>query len=157
MSEEELFPKITRFEDGSAIIAYSLSNEKYIVTHGEDKYNLKSIFVSNYAPAGGIIKTEPAHCIVVEHPYETEFTPDDLQNYVIEFVRTINSGNFDENKICQYIGRRNSDVNNMVISGKVQKEIIDRILEPELKKRKMDRNYEARAELIAAMKNQNEK
>ena len=153
MSEEELFPKTTRFEDDSAIIAYSLSNEKYIAKHGTDKYSLKSIFVSNYAPAGGIIKTEPSYCIVVEHPYKNKLTSEDLQNYVIEFVRTILHSNFDENKICHYIGRRNDKENNMVISGKVQREIIDEILEPELEKRRMDRNYAIRAGKVSTIKN----
>lgn len=153
MNEEEMFPKTTRFEDNSAIIAYSLSNEKYIAKHGTDKYSLKSIFVSNYAPAGGIIKTEPSYCIVVEHPYKNKLTSEDLQNYVIEFVRTILHSNFDENKICHYIGRRNDKENNMVISGKVQREIIDEILEPELEKRRMDRNYAIRAGKVSTIKN----
>ena len=86
MSEEELFPKTTRFEDGSAIIAYGLSNEKFIVTHGDKQYGIKSISTSNYAKKGGTIKTEPAYSIVVEHPYKTVVNPDDLQDYVVEFV-----------------------------------------------------------------------
>lgn len=157
MSEEDLFPKITSFDDGSAIIAYGIANENYIVTHGEDKYSIKSIFVSNYAQKGGTIKTEPSYSIVVEHPVATEFKDEDLEVCVVEFIRTIKRGDFDKNKICHYIGRKDNETNNMVISRKVQKEIIDKILEPELAKRKMDRDYENRAQLISAMKNQNEK
>ena len=161
MSEEELFPKITSFDDGSAIIAYSLSNEKFIVTHGEDKYSIKSIFVSNYAQEGGTIKTEPSNCIVVEHPInaegKSELTPENLQDYVVEFVRAIRCGNFDKDKICHYIGRRDDKIDNMIISPKVKREVVDKILEPDLEKRKMDRNYEFRAELLASLKKQNEK
>lgn len=161
MSEEELFPKITRFKDDSAIIAYSLANEKYIVTHDKEKYSVKSIFVSNYAQADGVIKTEPSYSIVVEHPIDKEgqsiLTEDDLQTYVKEFVRTIVHGDFDENKICHYIGRRSEELDNMIISEKVKKEIVDEVLEPDLKKRKMDRNYEVRAVWMAAIKTRNEK
>jgi hypothetical protein len=157
MSEEELFPKTTRFEDGSAIIAYGLSNEKFIVTHGDKQYGIKSISTSNYAKKGGTIKTEPAYSIVVEHPYKTEVTPDDLQDYVVEFVRTILHRDFNKKKICHYIGRKDEETNRMIISNKVQKEIVDEILEPELEKRRSDRNYVVRAMIIANMKKQNEK
>ncbi len=149
MSEEELFPKITRFKDDSAIIAYSLSNENYIVTHDKDQYSVKSIFVSNYEQAGGVIKTEPSYCIVVEHPISKEgksvLTKEDLQTYVNEFVRSILHGNFNENKICHYIGRKSKELDNMIISNKVKEKIVDEVLEPELVKRRMDRDYAARA------------
>jgi len=149
MSEEELFPKITRFKDDSAIIAYSLSNENYIVTHDKDQYSVKSIFVSNYEQAGGVIKTEPSYCIVVEHPINKEgksvLTKEDLQTYVNEFVRSILHSNFDENKICHYIGRKSKELDNMIISNKVKEEIVDEVLEPELVKRRMDRDYATRA------------
>ena len=149
MSEEELFPKITRFKDDSAIIAYSLSNENYIVTHDKNQYSVKSIFVSNYEQAGGVIKTEPSYCIVVEHPINKEgksvLTKEDLQTYVNEFVRSILHGNFNENKICHYIGRKSKELDNMIISNKVKEEIVDEVLEPELVKRRMDRDYAARA------------
>ena len=45
----------------------------------------------------------------------------------------------------------------MIISGKVQREIVDNILEPELEKRKSDRNYAVRAMIIPNLKIQNEK
>ena len=161
MSEEELFPKTTRFEDGSAIVAYSLSNEKYIVTHGEDKYSLKSIFVSNYAKKGGTIKTEPSNCIVVEHPIDkdgkSELTPEELQEYVVEYVKCVRHGESDKEKICQYIGRKDNKIDRMIISPKVKKEIVEAVLEPDLKKRKMDRNYEVRAVWMATIKSLNEK
>jgi hypothetical protein len=157
MSEEELFPKTTRFEDGSAIIAFSLINEKYIVTHGKKKYAIKSISTSNYAEKGGTIKIEPTYSVVVEHPYRTEVTPEDLQDYVVEFVRTILHRDFNKKKICHYIGRKDEETNRMIISNKVQKEIVDEILEPELEKRRSDRNYVVRAMIIANMKKQNEK
>lgn len=153
MSEEELFPKITRFKDDSAIIAYSLSNENYIVTHDKDKYSIKSIFVSSYEQAGGVIKTEPSYCIVVEHPINKEgqsiLTEEDLQTYVNEFVRSILHSDFDENKICHYIGRKSEELDNMIISKKVKEEIVDEILEPELAKRRMDRDYATRAEVAS--------
>ena len=41
--------------------------------------------------------------------------------------------------------------------GKVQREIVDNILEPELEKRKSDRNYAVRAMIIPNLKIQNEK
>ena len=151
MSEEELFPKTVKFADDSAIIAYSLSNENYIVKHGADKYNVKSIFVSNYAQAGGIIKTEPSYCIVVEHPVNKEFTAEYLEEYVVEFVRNMIHGDFDENKICQYIGRKSDEIDNMIISKKVKREIVDKDLEPDLEKRQMDRNYKDRAETISVL------
>ena len=161
MKEEELFPKTTRFEDGSAIVAYSLSNEKYIVTHGEDKYSLKSIFVSNYAKKGGTIKTEPSNCIVVEHPIDkegkSELTSEELQEYIVEYVKGVQRGEDDKDKICQYIGRRDDRINKMIISSKVKREIVDKVLEPDLKKRKMDRNYEVRAVWMATIKSLSEK
>ncbi len=157
MSQEDLFPNYQRFDDGSAIIAYSIADERYTVTHGDKKYSVKSIFVSNYAQAGGIIRTEPSYSIVVEHPFKSQISEKDLQAYIVEFVRTIKYGHFDKNKICHYIGRKDSNTNNMIISEKVKKEIVTNILEPELRKRKTDRDYAKRAELIAAMKRQNEK
>ena len=157
MSEKELFPKTTRFEDGSAIIAFGLANEKYIVTHAEKKFGIKSIFVSNYAKKGGIIKTEPSYSIVVEHPYKKDVTPDELQDYVVEFVRTILYRDFNKKKICHYIGRKDEESNKMIISKKVEKEIVDKVLEPELEKRRSDRNYVVRAMIIPNLKKQIEK
>jgi hypothetical protein len=93
----------------------------------------------------------------VEHPYKTVVTPDDLQDYVVEFVRTILHRDFNKKKICHYIGRKDEETNRMIISNKVQKEIVDEILEPELEKRRSDRNYVVRAMIIANMKKQNEK
>ena len=83
--------------------------------------------------------------------------PDDLQDYVVEFVRTILHRDFNKKKICHYIGRKDEETNRMIISNKVQKEIVDEILEPELEKRRSDRNYVVRAMIIANMKKQNEK
>ena len=37
------------------------------------------------------------------------------------------------------------ELDNMIISNKVKEEIVDEVLEPELVKRRMDRDYAARA------------
>ena len=45
----------------------------------------------------------------------------------------------------------------MIISKKVEKEIVDKVLEPELEKRRSDRNYVVRAMIIPNLKKQIEK
>ncbi len=153
--EEDLFPQLIRFNDGSAIIVCGVSDEKYKVFHGKEQYKIKSIYVSDYVKEGGIIKTEPSYSIVVEHPIDdnknAELTSIDLQDYVVEFVREFLHGNFDRRKICHYIGRKNKELDNMIISDKVKKEIVEKELEPALKKRKMDRYNTVKAEFNSVL------
>ena len=157
--EENALDAFVNFRDGNLYLAIDPKVTQAVVSHNGKKYAVVMFELSRPYEEGKTMDFLGTPKIVVEKELDangtcTGLTESELKYYTTQYLQQREAGyqkgdlaGIDGAKICRYIGRKDPNSDQMIISPKVQSECIDKYLEPILQAEFAERRVKREARL----------